>query len=108
MWNEKHKEFLDRVKFISGDFFKDPPPQGDVYVLRWVLHDWSDTSSVKILKNLRSSITSSDSSPTTKLVIIESLLDEPIRNHMLTQMDLIMLSFDLGKERTSQIGRAHV
>jgi hypothetical protein len=70
--------------------------------LRWILHDWSDTSSVKILRNLRSSIPSSDSPPITKLIIIESLLDEPIRDHVFTQIDLIMLSFDFGKERTSQ------
>ena len=102
IWNEKHKEFLDRVEFFSGNFFKDPPPRADAYVLRWVLHNWSDTLSVKMLKNLRSSISSSDSSPITKLVIIETLLDEPIRDNFVTQMDLTMLYFDLGKERTSQ------
>ncbi|RIA83349.1 O-methyltransferase-domain-containing protein [Glomus cerebriforme] len=102
IWNEEHKEFLDRVKFFPGSFFEDHPPQADVYFLRWILHDWSDTLSVKILKNLRSSISSNSTTTSTRLIILESILDDSVHDSLLTQIDMIMLTFDFGKERTLQ------
>ncbi|CAI2193475.1 4312_t:CDS:2, partial [Funneliformis geosporum] len=101
VWSENiHKELSDRVEFYPGNFFVDPPPKADVYYLKWILHNWSDTSAIKILKNLRSAISPSD--PPTKLVLLEILMDEPIRDYFLTQMDLAMLCVVLGKERTTQ------
>jgi hypothetical protein len=32
---------------------QDIPVQADAYVLRWLLHDWSDEETVVILKNLK-------------------------------------------------------
>ncbi|CAI2193255.1 8304_t:CDS:2, partial [Funneliformis geosporum] len=95
-----HKELSDRVEFFPGSLFVDPPPKADVYYLKLILHDWSDTSAIKILKNLRSAI--SPSGPPTKLVLLEMIMDEPIRDNYLTQMDLSMLCTFLGKERTTQ------
>ena len=31
----------DRLRFIPGDFFKDPLPKGDVLSMGHILHDWS-------------------------------------------------------------------
>lgn len=31
----------DRVKFRTGDFFKDPLPGADVLMMRMILHDWN-------------------------------------------------------------------
>ena len=31
----------DRLKFMSGDFFKDPLPKADVLVMGHILHDWN-------------------------------------------------------------------
>lgn len=42
-----------RVIFMVHDFFTEQPiKEADVYFLRWVLHDWSDTYCVKILRCL--------------------------------------------------------
>jgi hypothetical protein len=30
----------DRLRFVAGDFFKDPLPQADVLVMGHILHDW--------------------------------------------------------------------
>jgi hypothetical protein len=30
----------DRVRFVGGDFFTDPLPEADVYLLGHILHDW--------------------------------------------------------------------
>ena len=46
-------DVLDRVDFMTHDFFTDQPIHGaDVYLLRWVLHDWSDKYCIKILRCL--------------------------------------------------------
>jgi O-methyltransferase domain/Dimerisation domain len=31
----------ERLKFVAGDFFKDPLPQADVLIMGHVLHDWN-------------------------------------------------------------------
>jgi SAM-dependent methyltransferase len=31
----------DRVRFVAGDFFRDPFPTADVVVMGHILHDWS-------------------------------------------------------------------
>ena len=38
---------------MEHDFFEEQPVKGaDVYLLRWVLHDWSDSYAVRILRAL--------------------------------------------------------
>ncbi|KAJ5786870.1 uncharacterized protein N7503_012082 [Penicillium pulvis] len=44
-----------RVKFLPHDFFQPQPAEAraaDAYIMRYILHDWSDTSAKKILKNI--------------------------------------------------------
>ncbi|KAL5492808.1 hypothetical protein ACEPAI_4256 [Sanghuangporus weigelae] len=63
-----------KVHFIATDFFKDQPTlpgPPDVFLLRWILHDWPDKYAIKILKNLRKAAIPGK----TKLVIVESIMD---------------------------------
>lgn len=47
------EELKGRVEGMEYDFLTPQPVKGaDIYVLRWILHDWSDKYAVKILKNL--------------------------------------------------------
>lgn len=41
-----------RVAFEAHDFFAPQTVRGDVYLIRWCLHNWSDKYAVKILKAL--------------------------------------------------------
>lgn len=46
-------ELQDRITFQAHDFFQDQPVHGaDVYLVRHVLHDWSDKYARRILKAL--------------------------------------------------------
>ncbi|KAJ7234592.1 O-methyltransferase [Mycena rebaudengoi] len=58
------------VEFQAHDFF-DPQPlkNAAVFMLRFILHDWSDTRCVEILQNLRDA-----AQPSTQLVIIERII----------------------------------
>ncbi|KAF7368126.1 hypothetical protein MSAN_00878900 [Mycena sanguinolenta] len=58
------------VEFQAHDFF-DPQPlkNAAVFMLRFILHDWSDARCVDILQNLRDA-----AQPSTQLVIIERII----------------------------------
>lgn len=46
-------DLLGSVTFMAHDFFNDQPVKdADLYLLRWVLHDWSDKYVIKILQGL--------------------------------------------------------
>ena len=50
---QMREELAERVTFMAHDFWEEQPVKGaDVYYFRWIFHDWSDTYSVKILRNL--------------------------------------------------------
>lgn len=42
----------NEMDVISADILKDELPDGDVYVLSRVLHDWDDESAIRILRNV--------------------------------------------------------
>lgn len=37
---------------FSGDFFKDPLPDADLYILARILHDWTDERCVELLQRV--------------------------------------------------------
>jgi hypothetical protein len=84
-----------RITYVGGDFFKDAIPPCDLYVMMTVIHDWSDGDSVAILKNLRAK------APTgAKLLLIEAIVDESATGSFPIDMDIEMLVFASGRERT--------
>ena len=89
----------DRCELVEGDFFSSVPAGGDVYVLKSVLHDWDDERSVAILRTCRAAMTDG-----ARLVIVELTLPERMTAsaQMLsaTLLDLIMLAYAGGRERT--------
>ena len=45
-----------RCELVAGSFFERVPSGGDLYLLKRVLHDWTDKSALAILKNCRASM----------------------------------------------------
>ena len=62
----------ERVEFAPYDFLTPQTRKGDVYLFRWVLHDWPDPYVVKILRNQIPMLVKG-----AKIVINEQLLPEP-------------------------------
>ena len=89
----------DRCELVEGDFFSSVPPGGDVYVLKSVLHDWDDERCVAILRSCRAAM-----SDAARLVIVELLLPAHMTPSATSSpralLDLIMLAFAGGRERT--------
>jgi hypothetical protein len=84
-----------RITYVGGDFFKDPIPPCDAYMMMTVLHDWSDEESIVILKNLKA-----NAPRTAKVLIVEGVVRPDARNDFLLDLDIEMLTMTTGRERT--------
>lgn len=45
-------DLKSRVSFLTHNLFDPQPVSADIYMLKWILHDWPDVESVAILKAL--------------------------------------------------------
>jgi len=86
-----------RISYVSGDFFKNPIPACDAYLMMTVLHDWSDDESIAILKNIKAS-----APPTAKILILEGVVQPGAREDFLIDLDIEMLVMTTGRERTEK------
>jgi hypothetical protein len=84
-----------RMEVQAGDFFESVPAGGDLYMLKSVLHDWDDESSVKILQNVHRVMEKHS-----RLLIIETVLDEQNQSSFGKMTDILMMVAVGGLERT--------
>jgi acetylserotonin N-methyltransferase len=88
----------DRVETIAGDFFSDHLPDGDLYSLGRILHDWSEPRIIALLTKIYDQLPLGGA-----LLIGEKLLDEDKTGPLPAQLkSLDMLVCTEGKERTLQ------
>jgi hypothetical protein len=86
----------DRISLVAGDFFESIPPDGDIYVMKQVLHDWDYLRASAILKNCRRVMNSS-----AKLLVAEVIIPEAGPGALFgSLLDLQMLVVHGGRERT--------
>lgn len=85
----------ERVELMSGNFFESVPTGADAYMMKHIIHDWDDESSVKILRNIRSVMNENG-----KVLIIEMVVPEDNEPHPSKALDVLMLVMEGGKERT--------
>jgi acetylserotonin N-methyltransferase len=85
-----------RIKVVAGDFFTDPLPEGDLFALGRILHDWSQDKILKLLARIFERLP-----PGGGLLVAEKLLDDNKSGPRWAQMqNLNMLTCTEGKERT--------
>lgn len=86
----------DRCELVGGDFFAKVPAGGDLYLLKWVLHDWGDEESIAILRNCRQAIAEDG-----RLLVVDTVIppgDAPAPGKFI---DLNMMVLGSGRERTA-------
>ena len=94
--NRTDRACADRLSFIEGSFFGPIPPGSDLYMMKWIIHDWDDANAVKILTNCRDAM-----GPQARLLIIDRVVPESFPESIrYAQADLNMTAVNLGKERT--------
>jgi hypothetical protein len=86
----------DRWSAESGSFFE-AVPAADAYLLKSIIHDWSDDRSVTILDTCRRSLNDGG-----VVLVIETLLGRPGYEVSAAFSDLNMLVLPSGRERTEQ------
>lgn len=94
----------DRCSLVAGDFFSSVPAGSDLYLVKSILHDWTDDQAVTILSHCREVLP-----PGGAVLIVEPVLPEAVAVHTeadsldsaITYLsDLNMLVNLGGKERT--------
>lgn len=86
----------DRLALRAVDFFKDPLPVCDAYVLMSVIHDWGDAESIAILQAVRRAAPDH-----AKLLLLEMPIPDVPGPHPAKFLDIEMLVMTTGgRERT--------
>ncbi len=87
--------FRERCELSSGDFFESIPKSGDAYLLKSVLHDWSDQDALRILQRCHEAMGAH-----AKLVIVETIIASANKRDYAKCIDAHMMVITGGKERT--------
>ena len=85
----------ERGEAVAGDFFK-AVPQGDVMLLKQILHDWNDEQCITLLRNCAESLPKGG-----RVLVVEMVISEDGRPSPAHLMDVNMLVLLPGKERTA-------
>jgi hypothetical protein len=84
-----------RIRHVQTEFFRSVPRGGELYLLKFVLHDWDDRRAVQLLRRCRMAM-----GPESRLIVVEALLPRGRGVSMATTHDLAMLVLTGGRERT--------
>ncbi|MEU5264155.1 methyltransferase [Amycolatopsis sp. NPDC021455] len=96
-------EFGDRVELVAGSFFETVPAGGDTYVLKSVLHDWTDDQCADILARVRRAI---GDRPDARVLVVEAVVPRLNAWGFAKFMDVEMMVNVGGVERTEAEWRA--
>lgn len=88
---------LSRCRIDAGSFFETAPSDGDLYLLRRVIHDFDDEQAVAILSTVRRQMPKGAT-----LLLLDSVVPPGSTPHFAKTLDLDMLIFVGGRERTEQ------
>lgn len=86
-----------RCQPIGGNFFEHIPAGADAYFMQHIIHDWSDEHALKILGNVREALNGRAGG---RLILVDTVLPEDGSPHPGKLLDLLMLMFPGGRERT--------
>lgn len=87
----------ERMSTHAGDFFVDPLPGADAYILMDIMHDWPDAEAAAILTAIRRA-----AEPGAKVLVIETIIPEGDLDPSVQTLDVIMLCVTGGRERTAK------
>jgi hypothetical protein len=89
----------DRCEAVKGSFFEAVPPGQDLYMLKDIVHDWSDDKAIEILATCRAAMGAE-----ARLIIVEQVMlpraEDSFRARRLFMDDVQMMVMLGGRERT--------
>ncbi|KAF2842144.1 S-adenosyl-L-methionine-dependent methyltransferase [Patellaria atrata CBS 101060] len=98
---ENRPELKDRFNFLAHNFFEPQTSDGDIYLLRCILHDYPDKYAIKIVENLLPALKKKNG---TRMVIYERIVPLPgavsvLQERLVRAQDIQMWSCFNSKER---------
>jgi predicted O-methyltransferase YrrM len=87
----------DRCRIVGGSFFDELPRGADAAILKHIIHDWDDDASQRILARCRDALT-----PGGRVLVAEMVVTPPGVPHYAKLLDLEMLVWQRGLERTEE------
>jgi precorrin-6B methylase 2 len=84
-----------RCAVVEGDFFRSVP-EADIYLLKWIIHDWDDEQSIQILTNCARSLRANG-----RVILVECVLPENMGPSQGWLADINMLVVMEGRERSA-------
>jgi hypothetical protein len=92
----RSRALTDRVQRVEGDLFGGLHAAADVYVLKWILHDWSDERCAEILRGVRATMRAG-----ARVVVVDQHLLRARPNSVTSLADALMLvECEGGRERS--------
>lgn len=86
----------DRCTYIAGNMFNDVP-KADAYIMKMILHDWSDDECVTILSKIYHRCIEEGT-----IFIAEHMVPGPEKSHFAKLFDIHMMCVTSGRERTAE------
>ncbi len=93
----KDSTVAGRCELVGGDMFESVPAGGDTYLLKWIIHDWSDAEAIQILRNCRQAIADQG-----RILLVEKILKPSNQPDPAKGYDLMMLLSVTGRERMKE------
>ena len=90
-------DLADRCEAVACNFFDSVPAGADLYLMKHIVHDWADNRALQLLRNIRAVIPQGG-----KLLLAEAVLDGSAAPHPGKLLDIEMIVFVGGKERTAE------
>ena len=88
---------VGRCEFTGGDFFKAIPAGGDIYTMKYILHDWNDERCHEILTTTRRAMAGKG-----RLLVVEDVVCGPNQPCPAKVGDIQMLVRTGGRNRTEK------
>jgi O-methyltransferase domain len=87
----------EKLTMVGGNFFADPMPKADAYLLMNIIHDWPDAECTKILSAILRAMPAH-----ARVLIIETVVPETPEPHLSKELDIAMMALPGGMERTQE------
>jgi hypothetical protein len=90
-------DVASRCETVGGDFFESVPAGADAYILKYIVHDWEDDKSVRILQNCRRAMGADG-----RVLVIDHVVAAGNKFDWGKMMDINMMVMMASKERTKE------
>jgi hypothetical protein len=87
----------DRCETAGGDFFTSVPAGADGYIMKYIIHDWEDEKSIRILGNCRDAM-----APDGRVLVVDHVVPPGNRPNWGKLLDINMMALTGGLERTRE------